>query len=358
MKNNRALTFAAAMVSTWFVAVSLTGQWGRVADNLAAAATMVFGSFVAGSTPQGGGAVAFPVFTKLLGVTAADAATFSLSIQAVGMGSASVVMALTRRAVDKGALLLTVPGAIAGYLAGTILFSAVSLPAAYVKVFFTLVVVAAGVSTVLCQRRSTAEPRDAARLDSPGIRRVVVAVAFAGGIASALFGSGADVAVYLLLAIALGVRPAVGVATSVVTMAAVSMVGLGVSLATGALSVTAVPGATDVFGMWLAAVPVVMLGAPIGSWAASKVSQSTLVAFIATLAGAELVSTALFLEELRTDPLVAGFAIAGLVLTGYFVNELLNTRERLATNSTPQPERISTTTRPYALTQGEPSWSE
>ena len=51
-------------------------------------------SFVAGSTPHGGGAVAFPVLTKVFGVPAADARTFSLSIQAVGMGTAAVVIML------------------------------------------------------------------------------------------------------------------------------------------------------------------------------------------------------------------------------------------------------------------------
>ena len=57
---------------------------------------MVFGSLVAGSTPQGGGAVAFPVFTKLLEVPAAAARTFSLSIQAVGMGTATVLIVMRR----------------------------------------------------------------------------------------------------------------------------------------------------------------------------------------------------------------------------------------------------------------------
>ena len=52
--------------------------------------TMVLGSFVAGATPLGGGAVAFPVFTKLFGFEAHSAKVFSLAIQSVGMTFATI----------------------------------------------------------------------------------------------------------------------------------------------------------------------------------------------------------------------------------------------------------------------------
>lgn len=336
----KAMSLSTGVVLTWATLVSLTGQWDRVLDNVAAAATMVFGSFVAGSTPQGGGAVAFPVFTKLLGVDAADAATFSLSIQAIGMGSAAAIIALTRRAVDTAALKLTVPAAIVGYLVGVALFSVVALPSAYTKVFFTLAVVAAGAATVMTRRRDVVEQRSSASFDRRSVRHAVLAVAAVGGLASSLFGSGADIAVYLLLTIVLGVRPGIGVATSVITMAAVSVTGLAVSLLTGALSTAVVAGQTDIFGMWLAAVPVVVIGAPIGSWFASRVSPHILAFFIAALAALELVSTALFLEQLRTDPTLATFAVVGLTLTAIGVHRLLNLRDRLAVSQQPQAPSI------------------
>ena len=52
------------------------------------AATMIFGSMIAGGTSMGGGAVAFPVLTKLLHVSAHDSKVFSLAIQSVGMTAA------------------------------------------------------------------------------------------------------------------------------------------------------------------------------------------------------------------------------------------------------------------------------
>jgi hypothetical protein len=54
------------------------------------ALTMVFGSLVGGGTSEGGGAIAFPIFTKLLHIAPRDARNFSLAIQSVGMGAASL----------------------------------------------------------------------------------------------------------------------------------------------------------------------------------------------------------------------------------------------------------------------------
>ena len=47
-------------------------------SNWPVALTMVFGSFIAGATSEGGGAIAFPVFTKVLHVSPTDAKVFSL----------------------------------------------------------------------------------------------------------------------------------------------------------------------------------------------------------------------------------------------------------------------------------------
>ncbi len=67
---------------------------------------MLFGSFIGGSTPLGGGAVAFPVFTKLLDVPAPVARSFALSVQAVGLSVAAVTILLTRRPVEGRALVV------------------------------------------------------------------------------------------------------------------------------------------------------------------------------------------------------------------------------------------------------------
>ena len=44
------LAYSATVTLIWFVSVTVAGLWGRVADNWVSSLTMVFGSFVAGST--------------------------------------------------------------------------------------------------------------------------------------------------------------------------------------------------------------------------------------------------------------------------------------------------------------------
>ncbi len=55
-------------------------------------ATMVVGAFVAGATPEGGGAVAFPVLNIFLSVDRVLARDFSLMVQSIGMTSASLLI--------------------------------------------------------------------------------------------------------------------------------------------------------------------------------------------------------------------------------------------------------------------------
>ncbi len=339
-RSRLALGISVAVAVVWLVFVTLNGHWGRVIDRWVAAVTMVFGSFVAGSTPQGGGAIAFPVFTKVLEVPATVARTFSLCIQTIGMGAASLAIIISGRRIDWASIRLLAPTAVAGFLAAAWLigepdqlFWPSTLPGPYVKVTFTIVVAAMALVVWLSSRSWVNERVDDLANDSLRARVLLVGVGLAGGAASFLVGSGADVFTYLGLVALLGLAAGIGVPTSVVVMTAVSVAGfvlfgivdgqlsIGIDEAGDVVSVGGEPtdeplpgGRYDLFGLWLAAAPVVGFGAPLGSWAASKVSDRTLAKVVVGLALVEVSTTAIFLPELRTDPALAAYAIAGLAL--------------------------------------------
>jgi hypothetical protein len=118
-----ALAVSLGVTVGWLVYATAFGQWERIIDNWASAVTMVFGSFVAGSTPQGGGAVAFPVFTKVLEVPSDVARSFSLCIQAIGMGTATLSILIHRRTVEWRAVAVGAPVAMVSFAAAMILLA-------------------------------------------------------------------------------------------------------------------------------------------------------------------------------------------------------------------------------------------
>ena len=121
LRPSRALIYPMALVAVvvaWWAGVERWGNWAELRELWPASVTMVFGSFVAGSTPAGGGAVAFPVFTKVFEIPAADARTFALMIQSVGMTMA-LLLILSRRIplswrIVGASLIGGVPGLVLG----------------------------------------------------------------------------------------------------------------------------------------------------------------------------------------------------------------------------------------------------
>ena len=330
----------------WFLFVFGFGHVDRVLDNWRSSATMIAGSFVAGSTPQGGGAVAFPVFTKVLGISAPVARTFGLTIQATGMVMASASILLAGRKIDWKALRLGVGGGAVGFFFGLFALGDPSTPfwspridAPFVKVAFTIAIFAVAVIVRICATRT-------AEYDSVpnwGARSVLVmsVFAFVGGVFSSLTGSGTDVFLFVFIVLVAGVTPKVAIPTSIVAMASVSVLGfvilglwhgqLDIALDATSSQVIAVGGdafgpelATqfDLFGIWLAAAPIVVWGAPLGAWAASKVSERTVITFVAFMALLEVLTTAIFLDDLRTDRVLLAFGVIGLVLAYLAVHRL------------------------------------
>ena len=91
------------------------------------------------------------------------------------------------------------------------------------------------------------------------------------------------------------------------------------------------PGQFDLYGLWLAAVPIVVWGAPLGTWVAHVLHETGLIVMVAIMAAAEVLSTALFLDELRTDTALLTFAVGGLVVAIALVSWLGDKRSFFVT---------------------------
>ena len=98
----------------WLVLVLAGGFLHTVLAHWPMALAMAAGSYVAGSTPMGGGTVGFPVLVLLMDLPAALGRDFSFAIQAVGMTSASIYILCRRQELEWPMLRAALPGALLG----------------------------------------------------------------------------------------------------------------------------------------------------------------------------------------------------------------------------------------------------
>ncbi|KPF47002.1 permease [beta proteobacterium AAP121] len=273
----------AAFYAVWsYLVFGLVG-WQTVADHWPMALAMAFGSYVAGSTPMGGGTVGFPVLVLLFDLPATLGRDFSFAVQSIGMTSASIFI-LARRQPLAWAMLR---GCLWGSLIGTplgILFIAPLVPELWIKVVFAVVWASFG---VLHLYRVNEFSRHSG-MTSPGegwdFRVGLVAGLAASSMVSSVTGVGIDMVLYAALVLLCRADLKIAIPTSVLIMAFTSVLGIAVkAMFTGVQA--------GVFENWLAAAPVVALGAPLGAFAVALIGRKPTLLFVAVLCLGQFVWT-------------------------------------------------------------------
>ncbi|NIZ06938.1 sulfite exporter TauE/SafE family protein [Pseudoalteromonas sp. SCSIO 43101] len=246
---------------------------------LSIAATMAVGSFVAGGTALGGGAVAFPVMTKILAIEPATAKVFSLAIQSFGMTAAALTIIFSRIPYYKQVVLIATPMAIFGAIL-SLFFIADHLPRLAVKAVFSALLLCFALTLAWRIYRRAQHICSQTKITVNKTR--VALIATLGGVASGLVGSGADIAVFALLVIAYNANIQRATATTVIIMAVTSVVA---SVMNYFYLETINP---QIQAYLLAAIPVVVLGAPLGAYVCARVKSGQLISFLLLLIALEV----------------------------------------------------------------------
>ncbi len=131
------ISIALVVWSAWLTLLGGKEAFSYLLGHWQIALTMVFGSAIAGGTSLGGGAVAFPVFTKILHISPSDAKIFSLAIQSVGMTAASVAIFFTGIRVEWRVICWGSLGGFLGVFLGSG-FLAPVVPPDVIKMSFTV----------------------------------------------------------------------------------------------------------------------------------------------------------------------------------------------------------------------------
>ncbi len=264
--------------------------------------TMVVGSFVAGATAEGGGAIAFPVFTKLLGIPPHEARTFALAIQSIGMTSASIAILALRVPVAWPAIALAAPAGMVGLFASTFLLVPLASPPA-VKVAFTLMVSSLAVALAIMNRPGRSLRRPA--LPSIGTPEALALLAsgFVGGLFTGLVGTGVDIVTFMTLVLLFRLDEKVATPTTVLLMTVLTLVGFALhALVLGSFT-------PIVQGYWLAAVPVVVVFAPLGAFICARLPREAVAWFLILLIAFEFASTILLVPMTPALAATAGVSL-------------------------------------------------
>lgn len=269
--------------SVWAWLVFVEGWWGTAREHWAIAVAMAVGSYGAGSTPMGGGTMGFPILVLLFDQPAELGRDFSFAVQAIGMVSAAIFI-LSRRQPIAGAMLR---GAIVGVTAGLplgIFFVAPWIPGLAIKIVFAVVWGSFG---LLHLRRlgEIAGHVGMTEFDEHWDHRVgFVAGFFASLLIVSASGVGVDMVLYTVLVLLCRADLKVAIPTSVIVMAYASALGIGIKAATGTVR-------EGVWENWLAAAPVVALGAPLGVFIVDRIGRKPTLLVVAALCVGQLIWT-------------------------------------------------------------------
>lgn len=302
--------------TTWLTYMLVTDSWHFFAEHWPVSVTMTLGSFVAGATAEGGAAVAFPVFTKVLQIEPTTAATFGLMIQAVGMTMAGLVIVVRRVPILPRVIGWVSLGGVVGQLLGSYWFS-VGSP--YSKILFTFVATVFGVALAISRWVLKWQPLDRVPIWGLRSRSMFVAIGVLGGTFAANTGSGIDMLTFIVLTLALGVNEKVSTPSTVIIMGINSVVGFAIHLFLK----------QDIgiaFEYWMVAVPIVILGAPLGAYFASKARRDHIISLLLFLIGLELVTTLILVPFSPTAITVTVIAVAVCIV--WFIS-MLHFRERV-----------------------------
>jgi uncharacterized membrane protein YfcA len=265
----------------WLALVVALDAWGEVARHWPIAAAMAAGSYFAGSTPMGGGTVGFPVLTLLFDQPAALGRNFGLAVQSIGMVSASIFILARRRTLDWALLKPALIGAALATPLGAI-FLAPVVPDLWARLIFAVIWAAFGVIHWLKLKEIVTPdgprmPHD--RLDFP----LGLGVGLLGGLTASVTGVGVDMMLYAALVLVYRTDLKVAIPTSVVLMAFTSVVGIAANLTLASVHGGVYAMGFEVLWNWLAAAPVVALGAPLGAIIVERLPRAPTLRIVSVL---------------------------------------------------------------------------
>lgn len=250
---------------------------------------------------MGGGTIGFPVLVFGFDYPTQMGRDFSLAVQSIGMTSASLLIWCRKqplaRTVLKGAVIGISLGLPVGLFVVSPWFSEFAIKALFAVLWFSF-----GVYHLRYGRELQQQIGFITHHQSTDFR-VGLLLGVIGGLTTVAFtGVGIDMLVYSALILTYRASIAIAIPTSVVIMAFASVYGSALQTLRGSWS-------DAVFEQWLAAAPVVALGAPLGVLVVSRLAPKINIAIVSMLCLAQFFWF-LLIEHQHLSPMSLALLIA------------------------------------------------
>jgi uncharacterized membrane protein YfcA len=315
------LVWLALFYLAWLTLVISGGHLQTVLGHWPIAVAMLGGSYVAGSTPMGGGTVGFPVLVMVMDLPATLGRDFSFAVQSVGMTSASIYILSRRQPIEWPMLRAALVGALIGTPLGIVYLAPLASDLA-IKLLFATLLCSFGLLHLRRINEITGyhgiTPTDLAFDNKAGF---LVGLLASMTVAS-ITGVGIDMMIYMVLVLLCHADLKIAIPTSVILMAFTSLVGLSVKLLTGSVQ----PGT---FENWLAAAPVVAIGAPLGALVVNRIGRRATLLFVSLLCVGQFIWTLVHERGALTSWSLAA-SILGVLLFLLVFQDLYNRGNQLA----------------------------
>lgn len=265
--------YLAVVLLSWIIYVRHIDLSLLYAKRWPAALTMIFGSFVAGSSPEGSASISYPIFTLGLHIAPAIARNFSFAIQSIGMTGATLLILGLRIKVEWNYIRFVTLGGIFGLVFGTYVIVPLVSPV-MAKLFFVSLWLSFGIALWRENRHPSRKVFDEiVNLKFSNITGLIV-FGFIGGMISSLFGTGINIFTYCIMTIYYGISEKVATPSSVIIMTIETIFGFFLH------AQVVKDFQADAFEMWIACVPIVVFFAPLGALVVSKLPRLLIAKFL------------------------------------------------------------------------------
>lgn len=275
------LIWLVGFYAIWLTIVIGGNLWGTVVDHWPIAIAMALGSYVAGSTPMGGGTVGFPVLVLLMDLPGSMGRNFGLAVQSVGMVSASIYLLSRRQPLSWHLLRPVLIGSTLGTPLGAMAVAPL-VPDLWIKLIFAILWASFGVMHLL-KMTELMQHQGLRRRAPQQDQRVGLAVGILGGLVSSVTGVGIDMLLYAWMVLLHQADLKIAIPTSVLAMAYTSVLGIATNLLLAQTGLACYRVSAQVGENWLAAAPIVAIGAPFGALVVERISRRPTLVLVSAL---------------------------------------------------------------------------